>query len=405
MSVMSDHIENRGEELTEDVEFFLGSNLTWGVVPSSREDGADHHCGIWRDGRRICDCQGFFYHDESRCSHLRALALSVPIDEIRESLMDSLRQPIEEPDMSVRMNIDTAKTSIDAINEAMAPKGEGTNSEHAGLQVGEAVAFVARPKTGKTLLTYQLGFEVLNSMGEGNALFFDTEGTKTLYEHWARRMAKRFDMDIALVEVNPRVNEGMTQVLQFEYDDYFEDEPDHTFYIMDVRDLEKILCIHGRPASISTDDGKMKLEPKDEGFEGDVIDTPIGGFVSNNDIQYMAYDSVTNPLEVFTNRQQDRPTRAKATSWWMLRMQELAEQYSMVVTFITHLSKNPTNPYATPDMIGGKNLKHQAKFWVYMRGAKGENQRTIEMMRHPSRPTKEKSWTLEINTAKGFIDP
>ena len=301
--------------------------------------------------------------------------------------------------MTIDVNDLSIQTSIQPFNQMMSPSGD-TNNPLAGIPRKTGIGLSGRPESGKTTLSYQLGHETMLQEGEGsNMLLFDTEGSIHTYHAWKDAMADRYAMDTEIIHVDPVIKNG--EVKNFDYER--NPDVDHQIFLLDVRDLTKILTLHGRPARIDTEDGKMKLQPNGD-FPSDISKTPIGQFVFQNDIDFMAYDSITNPLETFTNRQQDRPTRAKATAWWMLQAQALAQERDMVQVYITHLSKNPTNPYDRPDILGGKNVKHQIKYSIYLRQA-NDNERAMKLFRHPGKEPWSEEWYMDLKTGVGFVQP
>jgi hypothetical protein len=325
--------------------------------------------------------------------------MSVESETTREALLAAIDK--EEPDMTLQANELSIPTTIPSYNRMMSPTGD-ENHPLAGIPRKTGIGIAGRPQSGKTTSCFQLMYEVFRDSDsdeeQSNGLIVDTEGSIHTYYGWKETFDTRYGMDTEIVPVTPQFSNATVQ--KFEYER--KPEAEHQVFLMDVRDLTRILTLHGRPAQIGTEDGKMKLQPNGD-FPDDIRDTPMGQFVFQNNIDVITYDSVTNPLETFTNRQQDRPTRAKATAWWMLQAQALAEARDMVQFYIAHLSKNPTNPYDRPDIIGGKNLKHQIKFAIYMR-QDGETERAMKLFRHPSKQQWDDEWYMDLQTGKGFVD-
>lgn len=370
-----------------------GNESIYGSVPSN---GRVHHCRVSFDGRRMCDCRGYYFHGS--CSHLVELVEDIPSQNAREALLNALDIDPENPNMTTQEHNLTIKTTTEPFNRMMSPTDDPSHPM-GGIPKKTGIGISGRPEAGKTTLSFQLGHEVMRVKGEGsNILLFDTEGSIHTYHGWADTFRNRYGLDTSLTSVEPVVNNGEVKTMRMERDP----DADHQIFIMDVRELEKILAIHGRPGRVDTEDGKMKIQPNGP-HVSDIGDAPIGQFVFQNNIDYIAYDSITNPLEQFTNRQQDRPTRAKATAWWMLQAQALAEERDMVQAYITHLSKNPTNPYSRPDVLGGKNIKHQIKYSIYMRHD-SDNERELKLFRHPAKEPWEDSWYMDLQTGKGFVD-
>lgn len=369
-----------------------GHRSVRGLIESETSEHP-HGVLIRLDGRRLCDCVGFHYRN--RCSHIDRLIEELPSHSAREAFRESLER---DPDKNMSSTELTIRTTLQPFNEMIDPLGRN-DGKFSGIPVSTGIGLAGRPEAGKTTFSFQMAHEVMRHRGEGsNALMFDTEGSSHTYHMWQETFQQRFGLDTETVEVDVNYSNGQIHGLDYTKDP----EVDHHIFILDVRDLTKILALHGRPANIGTEDGKMKLEPNGD-FPDDIQDTPIGQFVSQESIDYLVYDSVTNPLETFTNRQQDRPTRAKATAWWMLQAQSLAEDRDLVQVFIVHLSKNPTNPYDRPDILGGKNIKHQIKYSVYMREM-SEGERSMKLFRHPGKEPWNEEWFMKMESGKGFVD-
>lgn len=380
----------------EEVTIRYGSSSVYGLVES---DSADHpHSVIVHlDGRRMCDCKGFYYRDH--CSHIDRLLDAVPARSTRQSLEDALEIDYKDnTNMALQEEDLCIPTSLMTFNEMMSPTGQMKGSL-AGIPQKTGIGLCGKPQAGKTTLSFQLGHEVMRSKGEGsNMLLFDTEGSMHTYYSWMKTFQTRFGLDTEIVPVELDYRNGEVQNMTTDKDP----DKDHHIFLLDVRNLPKIHALHGRPSKVNTEDSKMKLEPNGE-FPDDIRKTPMGQFVFQENIDYTVYDSITNPLEEFTNRQQDRPTRAKATAWWMLQAQSLAEERDMVQVFITHLSKNPTNPYDRPDILGGKNVKHQIKYSMYLREAQ-DNERAMRLFRHPGKEPWTDEWFVDLQGGKGFVD-
>lgn len=394
-------MRDKGSRLSEDqnVTLIYGRHRVHGLVDG---DTHRHQCSVWVDGRRACDCQGYFYNDV--CSHIWALIEEIPTQKTQEAFERAIKLPEEL--RNNKMVLDTTSlsvsTELEAINKMFSPTDDPSH-KYAGIPLKSGIAFSGRPKAGKTTLTIQLTYDILNNIIQTtdeshNALFFDTEGSIHSYIGWQDVFEQRYGLDTEIVPVEPKVSNGEVDRFDMERNP----DADAQLFVMDVRDLQKILTIHGRPARVNTEEGKMRLMPNGS-FPDDIRRTPIGQFVFTNDISVMTYDSVTNPIEMFTNRQQDRPTRAKATSWLMLQAQALAEAREMVQFYISHLSKNPANQYSRPDMIGGKNFKHQVKFATYLRES-GDDVREMKLFRHPSKKPWEDEYHLKLEDGKGFVD-
>lgn len=354
--------------------------------------GTLHYPEIHFDGRMYCGCRGYVYHDKP-CAHLIALVESVPSNQTR----DTLKRVIADDEtnytnttMSLQDNI--IETDLDAFNDMMALEGTGITG---GLPMKTGIGIAGRPKAGKTILSFQMAMDAMSNTGK-NALILDTEGNIMTYYGWIEVFQNRFGIDVSLIEVDCFVDGAD---VQFDYS--HDPDAEHQLFVLDVRELQDILAIHGRPAAVSTADGKMALEPNGEHVN--VWESPIGKLIANNDIVFQAYDSISNPLESFTNRQQDRPTRAKATQWWLLQAQALADDLDLCQVYVTHLTKNPANQWDRPDTVGGKALKHQTSFFIYLRQSDKE-EREMKLFRHPNKQEWVDEWNIDIESGKGFVD-
>lgn len=395
--MVSDSIRTRGENLVgnvETLEYRMGG--VYGIVRSGE---MYHHVSLKFDGRTHCGCKGGFY--EGVCSHMVAVAEAVEMDSVRDKLFAAIES---DPTMSVDDLY--VETELSEFNELM-----GTNGVTGGLPKKSGMVLAGRPQAGKTIFSYQMVFEAMKKMsvpndkqrytpdeGENlNALIVDTEGSMYTYELMKETFENRYQIDTALVEVDVIVD-GARADFQFTRDP----EADHQIFVMDVRQLDDILTIHGRPAEIGTEGGNMSIHP--DGEHKGVWESPMGQFAHKNDICYMAYDSITNPIETtFTNRQQDFPPRSKATQWWMGQVQGIAQELEVVQLYTTHLTKNPTQQWDRPDYVGGKSVKHNNKHAVYLHRAE-DGLRAMQLFRHPAKPEWEEEVYLSLEEGKGYKD-
>lgn len=388
---LTDSLLQSGKEHVQEgrvLNVWYAPGFVYGVVAGNSNF---HTPEVRLDGRRYCGCKGCWFNGDDLCSHMVALVESVEPEATRIKLYEALQQ--SEP----IMNVDDyyVRTMVSTFNEMMSMGGI-----EAGLPRKSGMVLAGRPEAGKTILTYQFAFDTLRSIGEGNAVIVDTEGSGPIYAMWEQIFIDRFGIDVEVVPVEIFVDDQGN----ISHDMTRKPDAEHQIFIIDVRELEDILRIHGRPANINTEDNKMKLDPAGEFV--DVWDSWMGQFVSNNDIVYHAYDSVSNPLEIFTNRQQDRPTRSKATQWWLLQAQAMAQNMDTVQVYVTHLSKNPASPYDRPGIIGGKAVKHQNKHAIYLNTSDSDaGHRQMRLLRHPSKTPWVDKYQLNLESGAGFVDP
>lgn len=385
--MFSEHVTEKGNRLAAegDVETIYLPDLIGGIVEGS--DGMVHTPSIYFDGRRYCGCRGYWYSEDDVCSHIVATIESVVPEETRDRLYYGIRNgsPMTESQY--------VHTTLKPWNRMMSTDGDASGG---GIPHRSPFALAGRYKAGKTILSYQLVFEALRNAG-GNALIVDTESSLDTYQDWQPTFESRYGIDVNLTEIYPTVRGD-----DVSWGDYGTDpDADHQIFVMDVRSLEDILTIHGRPMRMDTSGGKMQIMPNGD-FDR-ALDSPIGKFVRSKDIEMVVYDSISNPLEIFTNRQPDRPARAKATNWWLLPAQEIAQKERTMQVYVTHLTKNPSQQSDRPEILGGKAVGHQTKYQVYLREAH-KNLRALKLFRHPSREPWTDTYWMDLRTGEGYVE-
>lgn len=401
--MISDNVQQKARKLAKDggvIHFSYATNGVRGIVEGS--GSMYHHPHIDFSGRYFCGCKGFYYNDV--CSHLVALIESIPLDQTQEVARQVLLG-----NMSKQKQDLYVETKLEAFNDIM-----GNMAIPGGVPLKSGLTLVGRPQAGKTIFSFQCCFEVMKAMAEDedgnydadhdgnyNSMIVDTEGSRHTYHFLLDTFKTRFGLDVEIVEVDVEIRGN---IAKFNYDKDI--EADHLIYLLDVRGLEDILTMHGRPANIITEGSKMKIEPS--GKHVGAFESSIGQFANGHDICYTAYDSLTNPIENrFTINRYDWPVRAKATQWWIGQVQEMAQKMDMAQIYTTHLSEDPTDgDDDDPGYVGGKALEHNTKHTLLIQQAQ-DTERKIELMRHPGKSTevgdREKRF-INLSSGEGFVD-
>ena len=278
---------------------------------------------------------------------------------------------------------------------------EGINTLIGGLPVGSMLGLYGMAEAGKTTLAFHMIYDRLieNNKNPSNALIFDTEGSEYTYIEWLERLNERHGVDVGLkwLHYNPDT---------LKISETSDNKEHHCYiYVLDVRTLEHILAFHGRGCSISISKvrntrsgeikgGKITLKPENSLWTT-LNDSPLGEIVEEKEIGILLYDSITNPLTIFGSQEENLPARANCTSWWLTRVQELAEAKDLVVIGVMHETSNPQREWERPGYEGGKTIEHNFKFVVYI--SLGKSKRT------PKTPQNDTSWhptTRELRNAR-----
>lgn len=281
---------------------------------------------------------------------------------------------------------------------------EGFDSLVGGLAKAGALAVVGPYRSGKTILNIQLACITIKETGK-NALIVDTEGNLHAYRHWGKVFDKRYDIGMDLSFTKARLEKDTISVPAAEH-------KKSTLFVVDVRNIEKILALHGRHAKLGFKGGKMTLIPEPNGWK-EIPESPIGRLINKNTVGFLGYDSITAPLLDFGTERQNFPARANATNLWLLQVEKAAEEFGCVVVGILHESVDPTSTFSKPKHTGGKSVGYTFKSMIYITHLRSghtpstskrpEYVREIWNMRHPYKAPWQTYQELEL-CDEGFRD-
>lgn len=222
-----------------------------------------------------------------------------------------------------------------------------------GFDTDSVASVFGMPKIGKSLFLIQMATDIASQMGK-NVLLVDTEGG-----------AERF-VNLWLDRFNKRMNSNVK------------------FEVVMRRTIEGVLGFHGiqsskRISEVTEKNGVVKggkIELVLKGF----VEPEIEKVIEQKNIGIVIYDSLTEPLRVFGNRQENYPARADATGYLFDGIFGMMDKYQVLVFATHHQTLNPANPYAVPDMRGGNVVHHLSKTVLYMDGWDKKSMRDYRKM-------------------------
>ena len=237
-------------------------------------------------------------------------------------------------------------------------------------RVSPLYSIAGESQSGKTTVAIQLAAEYSHKTGKPFA-FFDTEGgADEFLAAWMPIHQKKY--------------------------------PKARGIVITCRTWQKIIAKHGTEAvQTISEKGKMKvtvskIHPISE----------MQTFVKDNDICCIVYDSFTMPMQAFGINQENFPVRNTVQQMWLHAMIDLVDEYGVLVILTNHMTKNPTDAWRRPELVGGKALHHNCKVQFYVRKweARGLTKcRTVKLDRYYSIAKGEKETHMEL-TDNGFID-
>lgn len=366
------------------------------------------HSVVISDDHYSCSCKYFFYRD-GMCSHL--VALSIYNKEYNKYMQRFLK--------GVKMIPKYIPTSLTSINELMG-----------GLPRGSAIGVYGTPASGKSIMTIQMLFEIIKyykTLSEEkkdksllkNCLIIDTEGGSYTIDGWHKILNKRYGLNTSLVYVKMAIEtrkvgkgESLKVVLKYTPKKFITP----AIFVLDIRSVEKLLQLVGRSASLTmSNSGKIGLEPNNKLWVKDINQAPLSKLIRENNIKGMVIDSVTYPTLEFGMERTNFPVRAEAIAWMMSSLNNITEENGLISFIVSHETSDPVDQYTTPEIVGGKALKHSLKFTIYMSGKatsktphtdnsnRTKATREVWMKRHPSRPPMSMYRYIEL-TPRGYVD-
>lgn len=236
--------------------------------------------------------------------------------------------------------------------------------------VGPLYSIGGESQSGKTTLAIQLAAEYSHKTGKP-FLLFDTEGGGDKFlEHWMPIHQKKY----------PKAR-GMT---------------------ISCRTWQKVLAKHGlKILSEISDKGKMKIIMKEI-----IEESELKKYVEKHNIGCIIYDSFTMPMQAFGNSQENFPPRNSVQQMWLHAAIDIADEYQVLIMITNHMTSNPTNPYARPELAGGKAVHHNCKVQFYLKRweARGiQKYRSIKLDRYYDIAKGDKETIVEF-TDDGYVD-
>lgn len=279
-----------------------------------------------------------------------------------------------------------------------------------GLPVSSILGLFGPRASGKTILSIQLGFDVMSQLDDGgNVMYIDTEGNYHAFVSWIDRFSKVYGIDCDMISGSYNKDDGV----EFEDDDSESDSC--KFYVVDIRDIENLLSFVGTGLSLDVQKSKIDVTPDPDTWVSRFEDSELGILLADKGICYMVLDSISNPLKKFPTQQQNFPARATTGYNILLQLQQAAKIYSMPVVCITHQSNNPTRTWERPNFAGGMAIGYNFKFNLFM--SRKRTQRTTKTLkrssnvaevwieRAPDKPAWDESGYVEIElTEDGFME-
>jgi hypothetical protein len=344
----------------------------------------------------LCVCEGFHYR--KKCRHVLEALLSLTKKE--------LKILTEEVDYSL---LDWTPTALEGLNELTSIPG---NKNARGLPAALPIAFYGFHESLKSSVGTQLGAG--HSIERGtNALFMDTEGAQARYgiPYWTDILSKRFEHKLGVQQLKFLGGE-----LQ-DYRTYSKGNP--IMYTLRETNLMRILKLHGvdilykisEPANPEKTQSKIILDLKS--FEMDVEQSPIGKFISENNIGFIMYDSISMPIQKsFIGSRQNKPVRTEATHAWLGQVHTLADLFDLVVIGTVHASGDPQaftgkpGSLQRPNPLGGAAILHNFKKVIFLQGIdtmKSKNIKKMWIERSPWKSAWEEHHRIKMTDA-GVID-
>lgn len=285
---------------------------------------------------------------------------------------------------------------------------DGINSLLGGIPRASILGITGKPKAGKTIFTAQAAYEVLRDTPDKNAVIIDTEGSLPTHREWAAKYNDRYDLDVDVVPLWPDTQGNLKADA---------DTNGQTLYVATVPDIETILALHGRPAELENKGSKLEIKQKD-GWNANPWESPLGRWLRDHDCTFLAYDSVTMPLQVFGSNRQNFPARSDATMWWLLAAQILTQRLQLVTICTNHQTVSPGG-FDRAQVTGGKAVTHNTKYLLHLVHKSKNDKHTpsppvkfrrendhgryVWLTRHPSRPDWSRCVLLNL-TSGGFVD-
>lgn len=404
--LVSDKVLKRAKKLIVDKKLINAQKKKGKIVGEVRgRSSLMYVCSVLDTGEFLCSCPGQAAHSTKLCSHLTATLLVVDNEDyVRRVTRKMFQGEVD----SVFQPTDIFETSITGMNQLL--KG--------GIPRQCLFGLYGLYKAGKTILVYQLAWEVMATTGV-NALMIDTESDylkPDAFPIWASRFNERFGIAVQLVKVtcHPRFGTKSDERkkikdIKFKYYPENFDRDRQTVFVLDEGKFEVLIALFGKPVAPRVKGGKIDLMPMDTSIYVFFIQRSlIGQFVEKHKIQFLSIDSMTRPFAAFHGGRVNYPVRNEGENLWFAQVDELIKAYDMVCVCTHKQTKNPTSQYDRPEPKGGKAVGHWFKRMLHLNKIGKSVKRRLKVYRVPTEAEwDESAWSAErflYLSNKGFKD-
>jgi len=320
----------------------------------------------------VCTCKGWTFGKVKFCKHNR------------ESY-----KTLSNKEAVIWLTRDETKEGYFALSSL-----EKVNKLQNGWAKGTLQAMTGRSRSGKTLFTLQEGMYTQKDTGK-NVLLILSEAydSKFQIEPWVKRLNKRFntnyETEIWLLDEPNYLQTCFTYtkntkavkmkdgkpVMKFHYNiPYIKNNADckkQKVLAIQLPSLFSLFLIVGTPAIVeNTEGGQQRIKPKPEWEMMLFLNTPLGKMVSENNIGFMALDSLSAPLKnIFIGGESSFKGRADAEAMVLSRFDYLARVHEVPCFVLNHLSENPARA-GKPKAYGGAMVLYSHKYELEFMGEK-----------------------------------
>ena len=288
------------------------------------------------------------------------------------------------------------RISIDGLNQVFPEENSG----------GLAIHIYGPPKVGKSILCYQLVYELVTG-GYGNALYIDTEAafTNAFQPVWVKRFKERFGKEITVEKVEvikyARKRSDKREILKI-FETVLNDlgisyskmdlekaieiflkkieikapKQENAVYVIEENDIIRLLSFLGIEAELDMSKEKMEFKVKK------VIDidaSPLSKFIKEHNIKVVVVDSIGMVIKRLRSDLASLPARAQALNHFIGGLTALTSHYSLVFIATNHESKAPQGFHSY--FFGGSPVGYGFKFSFYM--SSNKEVRKLTLVRSP----------------------
>jgi len=376
------------------------------VMSLTRKD-VYYAVGIEPDQTYICGCLGYL-GSGTACSHI--ISLVRYLEEVR-----GIKYNIFDRRLRRNYNVSFMETTLKNINDLIGIKEPYVIP--GGLPKGIVLGLTADAETGKSILGLQMMYETMSKMN-CNALVINTEpgsGINNVYMmYWGKVFGERYNLpDVQVVELTfsdkKRKGEDRSRI-KFKHQKYDKDKP--VMFFADYSDSDQILKLLGRKIKLEIGSTGKILPVYDTDELLHVSETALGKFIKENNIGYVLFDSITEPINQFIGGLKNYPGRHEATNVWMKLIRDYASFFNLIMIGTHHETVigfgGGQYTTARSEIKGGKAIRHSFKFNMLMESIqKAKNRphrlKKIAMERHPFK-TPMKDVRYLVLTDRGYYD-